>query len=114
MVKLLGGQRTWLWQRLTAIYVGLYVLVAILVLLFAAPASHAEWHAWMTRPSVALLTALCMFLLLLHAWIGLRDVILDYLRRPLALRLTALSLSALAFLYLGLWGFWILLEASLR
>ena len=40
--------------------------------------------------------------LLAHAWVGLRDVILDYVR-PAALRLSLLGLLALALATLGVW-----------
>jgi succinate dehydrogenase / fumarate reductase, membrane anchor subunit len=112
-VSLLSGQRAWLLQRVTAVYAGLYVFLAVAWLLARPPADHAAWHALVTQPAVWLATALFLLLLLLHAWIGLRDVILDYLR-PASLRLTVLVLAGGGFLLLALWGFWILIEAALR
>ena len=110
-MKLLSGQRAWLLQRLTSIYVGFYVIFAVFALAFWAPADHASWVAWVGNPFWGVATAVFVLLLLLHAWIGLRDVILDYLR-PASLRLATLALAGLGFLVLGLWALWILLEAA--
>jgi succinate dehydrogenase / fumarate reductase, membrane anchor subunit len=112
-VNVLSGQRAWLLQRITAIYAGLYVFLAVALLLAIPPADHAAWLGLVTQPVVWLSTATFIVLMLLHAWIGLRDVILDYVR-PFAVRLTALAIVAILFLALGLWALWILIEAALR
>ncbi|AHE98452.1 succinate dehydrogenase, hydrophobic membrane anchor protein [Thioalkalivibrio paradoxus] len=112
-MSLLGGQRAWLLQRITAVYAGLYLFVAVAVLLARAPADHAAWLALVAHPAVWLATALFVLVLLLHAWVGLRDVILDYLK-PAWVRLTVLTLAAGAFLAMGFWALWILIEAALR
>ena len=111
-MNLLSGQRAWLLQRVTAIYAGLYVFLAIAVLLARPPAEHDAWLALVTHPMVWLATAAFILLTLLHAWIGLRDVILDYVR-PMSVRLTVLVAVAVLFLLLGLWALWILIEAAL-
>lgn len=112
-MSLLSGQRAWLLQRITALYAGLYVFLAVAVLLARPPADHAAWLALVTHPIVGLATAAFVVLLLLHAWVGLRDVFLDYLR-SFVVRLSALVGAAIAFLLLGLWALWILIEAALR
>lgn len=112
-VSILSGQRAWLLQRITAVYAGLYVILGTLLLLIRPPADHAAWLGLMTQPAVWLATAAFVLLMLLHAWIGLRDVILDYVR-PFAVRLTALATVAIVFLFMGLWALWILIEAALR
>ena len=111
-MSVLSGQRAWLLQRITALYAGLYVLAAVAVLLTRPPGDHADWLDLVTHPVVWLATAAFVLLLLLHAWIGLRDVILDYVK-PVAVRLTALVVAAMVFLLIGLWAFWILIEAAL-
>jgi succinate dehydrogenase / fumarate reductase, membrane anchor subunit len=112
-VSLLGGSRAWLLQRITAVYLGVYAPVALLGLMLRPPADYAEWVALFAHPLVWLATALFMLLLLLHAWIGLRDVMLDYLK-PLSVRLTGLALAALFLVAMGLWALWILIEAVLQ
>jgi succinate dehydrogenase / fumarate reductase membrane anchor subunit len=41
--------------------------------------------------------------LLLHAWVGLRDVVLDYIK-PLALRVGVLALLGFALLAVAMWA----------
>lgn len=111
-MSLLSGQRAWLLQRVTSLYAGLFVLIAMLWLIVRPPADHAAWHALITHPMIWAATALFILLTLLHAWIGLRDVILDY-GQSVRVRLTALILVAAAFLLMSFWALWILIEAVL-
>ncbi|AGA33114.1 Succinate dehydrogenase hydrophobic membrane anchor protein [Thioalkalivibrio nitratireducens DSM 14787] len=112
-MSLLGGQRAWLLQRVTAVYAGVYLLGAVALLLVRPPADHGAWLALVAHPAVWLATALFVLVLLLHAWVGLRDVILDYLK-PAWVRLTVLTLAAGVFLVMGFWALWILIDAVLR
>lgn len=111
-MRLLSGQRAWLLQRLTAVYVGVYAVLALGYFVFAAPASHAAWVAVAGHPLVALPTAVFVFAVLLHAWIGLRDVVMDYVH-PLGIRLTVLTLAAGGLALLGLWAAFILIRTGL-
>jgi succinate dehydrogenase / fumarate reductase membrane anchor subunit len=49
--------------------------------------------------------------LMAHAWVGMRDVILDYLK-PVGLRLAVLSLTGLLLAGSGLWALRSLLLAA--
>lgn len=111
-MRLLSGQRAWLLQRITAVYLGVFTVLMLGYFVFFPPADHALWIAFVGHPVVGLLTALGVVALLLHAWIGLRDVIMDYVH-PFGTRLTVLTLSATGLLVLGLWAFAILFKAWL-
>ncbi|WP_019583597.1 succinate dehydrogenase, hydrophobic membrane anchor protein [Thioalkalivibrio sp. ALE16] len=111
-MKLLSGQRAWLLQRITAVYVGVYVILALGFFVLAAPADHAAWLAVMGHPVVGLLTAVFVLLLWLHAWIGLRDVVMDYVQAP-GSRLVVFVLGGGGLLLTGLWAFFILIRAGL-
>lgn len=54
----------------------------------AGPFDFAAWHAAFESTSIKLLVWLLVASLCLHAWIGLRDVLMDY-ARPIAIRLAA-------------------------
>ena len=56
-------------------------------------------------------SALFILAVLLHGWVGMRDVVLDYIH-SLRLRLTVLSLIALIFIGCGLWALQILMRAA--
>ncbi|HIE53724.1 MAG TPA: succinate dehydrogenase, hydrophobic membrane anchor protein [Chromatiaceae bacterium] len=102
MSHLLSGLRAWVWQRGTAIYIGLFLLYLFWRLLVEPPASHAAWRGWLEKTPVWLATVLFFGALLLHAWIGVRDVVIDYVK-PAGLRLLVLTLVLLFLLANGLW-----------
>ncbi len=99
----MSGFSAWLIQRLSAVYLLLFILFAVVVLLMN-DVNDQIWRQWFTISWVKLAVLLFGLSLLLHAWVGLRDIILDY-THPLGLRLLLLSLAAV---FLILNGFWLL------
>ena len=99
----LSGLRAWLVQRLSALYLlGFLVFLLATVATAEAPWSYASWRAWVLGPGMSTGTVLFFAALLLHVWVGLRDVILDYVH-PLALRVGALGCLAVVELALAAW-----------
>lgn len=103
MSRGLSGFRAWAWQRATALYLAFFTLYLAGRFLLAPPADPAALRAWAGSLPVWIGLALFGLALLLHAWIGVRDVILDYVKPP---RLRALLL-ALVMLYLLGNGAWL-------
>ena len=103
MSRKASGLKAWAIQRLTAIYIGLFALYLLLVLLFAAPADYASWKAWLGGPLVSVAMLLFVLSVLMHAWIGVRDVLIDYVQ-PIAIRAALLGLVALSLIAMGLWA----------
>ena len=102
MTRTLTGLRAWLLQRLTAVY-----MVAFVIFLFGNFASGALrsydlWRAWVMRPEISIATFVFFTALLLHAWVGIRDVTMDYVH-PLILRMPALTVAALGLLAMEAW-----------
>ncbi len=89
-------------QRLSAVYLALFATYLVLQFLLQPPADHGTLVAWMQQPLVMLGWLLLVPLLIAHAWVGVRNVLMDYLK-PLRLRVTALALTALALTAGGLW-----------
>ena len=110
MKKALSGLRPWLLQRFTAVYMLAFIVLALGRFAVNAPHSYVAWHTWMTGTWVLITTTLFFVALLLHAWVGLRDVVLDYVK-PLGLRVSVLAALALALIGLALWMLQILLLA---
>lgn len=102
MNVLMSGLRAWMWQRVSALYVLGFGLYAALYLAIARPFSYEAWRQWWGEPAVRVAAALFFLMLILHAWIGLRNVVLDYVR-PSALRGAVLVAAAFALLAQGLW-----------
>ena len=111
MKKALSGLRPWLVQRFTAVYMLAFIVLALVHFAFNAPHSYVAWHAWITGPWVLMTTALFFVALLLHAWVGLRDVVLDYVK-PLGLRVGVLAALGFTLVGLALWMLNILLLAQ--
>jgi succinate dehydrogenase / fumarate reductase membrane anchor subunit len=107
----LQGLSAWVVQRVTAVYLALFVLVALGVLL-GGPREFAAWHSLVGHPAALLAIALFYMALLWHAWIGVRDVFVDYLH-VFWIRLTAYVLLAAFLIGCGLWVARVLILATL-
>ena len=97
MSRKASGFKAWVLQRVSAVYLAAYFLYLLAYFALCPPASHGEFTAWLAAPLVGVATALFLASLLLHAWIGLRDVVIDYIH-PLEARLAALAVVALLLL----------------
>ena len=108
MSRQIHALRAWLIQRFSAVYLAGMVVYLIFHFLTRASAGYAEWHAWLTQPAVALAGSGFFVALALHAWVGVRDVILDYIP-ALGLRLLLLGLSGALLAASGIWAVALLL-----
>lgn len=98
-----SGLGEWLLQRITALYMAAFGLVAAAYLLAAPLADYAQWQAWLSGDVVRISLVLFFVSALVHAWIGLRSIYMDYLR-PAWLRFSVLFLTLLALLAQGIWA----------
>ena len=80
------GLRDWLIQRVSAVVMALYTLLFGLILLFAPPAHYGAWKTLFANQAVKLATFVFLVSLFLHAWIGMRDILMDYIK-PTGVRL---------------------------
>lgn len=96
----LGG---WWWQRLTAVYIAGFLVLAVGRLALAPPADFVQWRAWLASPGVAV--ALILFILAtgIHAYLGLRDVFMDYVPAGVVRVLATGLWTALVAVYMA-WG----------
>lgn len=97
-----SGLGEWVWQRLSAVYLGLFVFYVTLRFWFWPVADFAAWQAWFTLPVVRIAWLLAFASLLIHAWIGIRSVFLDYLQ-SFRLRFMVSTLFALGLIACGFW-----------
>ena len=105
------GLRDWLLQRLTAIYLALFLGYLLLHFLIKPQHNFQEWQDWLTHPAMVIATALFILAVLVHGWVGMRDVVLDYVR-SIRLRISILSLIALILIGWGIWAFRLLVQIS--
>ena len=99
----LQGLRPWIIQRVTAVYIALYVLYFTLLVFINNPLNVNHWAAWLATPYNNILTALFLIAMLWHAWIGVRDIVLDYVPNVVG-RLLVLTLVMCVIFGSGLWG----------
>ncbi len=71
------GLRDWLVQRVTAIYMAIYLVLMSAVLLVAG-GGYEAWRALLAHGLVQFASFLFIIALCWHAWIGVRDLWMDY------------------------------------
>lgn len=81
------GWRDWLVQRISAVVMALYTVLLLALLLWYGGLDYALWKATFANGLFRLATFVFMLALLWHAWVGVRNIAMDYLK-PVALRLT--------------------------
>lgn len=106
-----GGLGAWLVQRLSAVYLALFTVAALAWLILHTPWDYASWRALFARPAVSIASGLFFLALMAHAWVGVRDVILDYIGNFVA-RMTLLALLLGGVLALALWALQVLWTAA--
>jgi succinate dehydrogenase / fumarate reductase, membrane anchor subunit len=95
------GSGSWLAQRLTAVVMVAYTFALLAVLAFGPPVTYESWAALFARSSMRVATLLFVVSLAWHAWVGARDILMDYVKPDgLRLALEAATLLLLA-VYLG-------------
>lgn len=83
------GTGLWLVQRATAVLLALALPVLLALFLVDRPRDFAAWQAWLAPLPMRTLVLLAGAALALHAWVGVRDILMDYVR-PMGLRLALL------------------------
>lgn len=101
------GWRDWLGQRVTALLMLLYTLFIGGLLLWRPPHNYADWKLLFSGNFVRIVTMLFLLALFYHAWIGVRDILMDYIK-PVGVRLAAEVAVILVLLFYSVWSFSIL------
>jgi succinate dehydrogenase / fumarate reductase, membrane anchor subunit len=81
------GFRDWLSQRVTASLMALFTLVVLAQVIFSrGPIGYDKWAGIFAAQWMKVLTFTVVAALLWHVWVGMRDVLMDYVK-PVGLRL---------------------------
>jgi succinate dehydrogenase / fumarate reductase membrane anchor subunit len=81
------GLRDWLAQRITAAIMAVYTVILLVVLIGGVPLSYAVWKDLFAQGWMRVATLLFAASLAWHAWVGMRDILMDYVK-PAGARLT--------------------------
>ena len=91
------GLRDWLAQKITAVIMAVYSVIALIVLLSGVPLSFVVWKDLFSQGWMRVATLLFMVSLAWHAWVGVRDILMDYVKLAgLRLALEVLVLLTIA------------------
>jgi succinate dehydrogenase / fumarate reductase membrane anchor subunit len=93
-------------QRVTSIVLTLWVFLVGLSVLFG-PLSYDTWAALFAPVWMKVVTLIALFSLLYHAWIGMRNVWMDYIS-PVWARLSLETITVLWLIACGVWSVQIL------
>jgi succinate dehydrogenase / fumarate reductase membrane anchor subunit len=81
------GMRDWLSQRVTACLMALFTVLLLAQVLFSSgPLGYDTWAGIFAAQWMKVLTFVVLLSLGWHAWVGMRDIWMDYIK-PAALRL---------------------------
>jgi succinate dehydrogenase / fumarate reductase, membrane anchor subunit len=80
------GFRDWLAQRITAVLMALFTVALLLQVLLGGPLGYERWAGIFAQQWMKSLTFVVIVSLAWHAWIGMRDIWMDYIK-PVGIRL---------------------------
>ena len=82
------GLRDWLSQRVTAALMALFTLAVLVQVLWPGEMGYDKWAGIFSKQWMKVLTFTVIVSLLVHVWVGMRDIWMDYVQ-PVAIRLAA-------------------------
>lgn len=97
------GLKDWLAQRITGVVMVVFTLVVAAALLQGAGASHESWRAFMAAGLMRFVTFLFIVSLCWHAWVGVRDIWMDYVQ-PAGIKLALHVLTLLVLIGYAGWA----------
>lgn len=101
------GLRDWLIQRITAVMMALGTLVFAGYWLMQPVKDYNAWTLLFSNNVVRSFALLFLISLFYHAWIGVRDIVMDYVK-PAAIRLFIHVLVIITLLLYSIWSVQIL------
>jgi succinate dehydrogenase / fumarate reductase membrane anchor subunit len=96
------GWKDWMIQRVTAVVMVVYSILILGFFLVHGAVAFADWKQLFQNQFVRILSLLFFLAVFYHAWIGVRDVLMDYIK-PLSIRL---SLQVVVCLFLIVCSIW--------
>lgn len=96
------GWRDWLVQRVTAVVMALYTLLVLGLVLWHGGLDYATWKAVFAGHAFRIATFAFMLSLLWHAWVGVRNITMDYIK-PVGVRLVVQGAVICALVFYAGW-----------
>ncbi len=101
------GLNDWLIQRVTAVVMAIYTVIMVGYLWLQPPLDYNMWSALFANQAMRTFTLLFLLSVFYHAWIGVRDIVMDYVKPP-GVRLVIHVLVILMLVLYTIWSVQIL------
>ena len=101
------GLRDWLMQRITAVMMAAYALAMSGWLLLHPSVDYDAWTGLFAGNVVRSFSLLFLLAVFCHAWVGVRDIVMDYIKCA-GLRLAIYVVVILALILYAIWSVQIL------
>ena len=97
------GLRDWLIQRITAVMMAVYSAALAGYLLLQPGLNYDTWTGLFSGQPMRTFTLLFLLSVFYHAWIGVRDIVMDYVK-PASVRLVIHVLVILTLVLYVIWA----------
>jgi succinate dehydrogenase / fumarate reductase membrane anchor subunit len=101
------GLRDWLAQRVTAVVMAVYSVLMLGIVLVQRPDNYGLWKSLFAQQWMRLASLLFLLSVFWHAWVGVRDILMDYVK-PAGARLVLQVGVILLLVAYSLWSIQIL------
>ncbi len=97
------GLRDWLAQRITAVVMAVYTVVLLVSLMALPELTYGTWAGLFAARWMKVLTLVALLALTWHAWVGVRDIYMDYVK-PIGLRLALQAATIVLLVAYACWA----------
>ena len=97
------GLKDWLIQRVSAVFMILYVVLLTAVLFTLSPQDYVGWKAVFSHQWLRITSVLFLVCLFWHAWVGIRNILMDYVHAT-RIRFTLQILVIFSLLFYLVWS----------
>lgn len=101
------GLRDWLLQRISAVVMAVYAIFIVIWWLLNAPVDYEKWTWLYSSNIMRTFTLVTLLALYFHAWVGVRDIVMDYVK-PAGARLLIHVVVILMLVVYAIWSVQIL------
>jgi succinate dehydrogenase / fumarate reductase membrane anchor subunit len=101
------GLGDWLGQRVTSVLMVLFTIALVVQLLLPGPVDYTRWSAIFSQQWMKVLTFVTVVALLYHAWVGMRNIWMDYVHTA-GIRLTLYAATLVWLVGCAGWAFQVL------
>lgn len=97
------GLSDWLVQRISAVLMVIYTLFIVGYVVLHPDQGYDRWTALFSNQVMRSFTLVFLLAVYYHAWIGVRDIVMDYVK-PAGIRLAIYVVVIVALLLYVIWG----------